>query len=142
MSVQATNWAIQHSQHKGSELLCLIMIADCCDSEGKNAWPSIDRLAERCRMSRRQIIRIIHALEVSGEVIVERGTGPNGTHYFRLPMQIPLCGCQIGSRDKLSPVTNPTKGGDKLAQRGVTPMSPKSSIDHSSSLKRKGEPGV
>jgi hypothetical protein len=127
LSVQATNWVIQNSRHKGSELLCLIMIADCAGHDGGGAWPSIDTLAKRCRMSTRQIVRVLQKLEQSGEVIIERGAGPYGTHKFTLPLQSPLPG--VGG-DKLSGVTNQAKGGDKLAPKGVTPVSPEPSINH------------
>ncbi|MBX3297446.1 MAG: helix-turn-helix domain-containing protein [Acidobacteria bacterium] len=78
MSVQAQSWVIEHSQHKGSELLLLLMIANHAHADGTNAFPSLKLLAKECRMSRRQIARLVKTLETSGELQVHRrGTRTN-----------------------------------------------------------------
>ena len=86
MSVQASAWVIQNSQHKGSDLLCLLMIANHAHSDGTNAFPSVPTLAKECRMSARQITRIIQNLETSGELRVQRSEGRHA-HTFTVVMQ-------------------------------------------------------
>ena len=81
MSVQATSFVIENSKHKGSALLCLIMIANHAHADGTNAFPSIHTLAKECRMSERQIARIITELEASGELKVERSAGKKPHAY-------------------------------------------------------------
>lgn len=85
MSVQASAWVIENSQHKGSELLCLLMIANHAHADGTNAFPSIETLARECRMSARQIARILVRLEASGELKIER-SGGRLVHRYELQM--------------------------------------------------------
>lgn len=86
MSWQATNYVTEHSKHKGGSFLCLLMIANCADQDGRNSWPSIEKLAKDCRMSERQIQRIIVALEKTGEIRIQRCAGPNKKHKFTVMM--------------------------------------------------------
>ncbi len=85
MSVQASSWVIEHSKHKGSSLLVLLMIANHAHADGTNAFPSLQTLARECRMSLRQISRIVDALEKSGELRVER-SGGRLSHRYALPL--------------------------------------------------------
>lgn len=85
MSVQAAAWVIEHSRHKGANLLCLLMIANHAHADGTGAYPSIDTLARECRMSERQIRRIIPLLEQSGELRVEPDRGKRGANLYSLP---------------------------------------------------------
>lgn len=81
MSSEATSWVIKHSQHKGSNLLCLLIIANYAHPDGSNAFPSGKRLAIESRMSERQIKRIIDALETSGELVVDQSVGRVANRY-------------------------------------------------------------
>ena len=90
MSVQAFSHVINHSTHKGGELLCLMMIANHAHADGTNAFPSLRTLAGECRMSERQIRRIIDKLETSGELLVDRGIGRGNVHNFSVVMGQPV----------------------------------------------------
>jgi hypothetical protein len=81
MSVQATSWVIQNSKHKGSPLLLLIMIANHAHADGTGAFPSVGTLARECRISPRQVKRILPELEASGELIIDRSRGRMSHHY-------------------------------------------------------------
>jgi len=81
------SWVIDNSRHKGSSLVVLLMIANCADRDGQNAYPGFEKLARDSRITIRQITNIIPILERSGEVIVERGKGPNGTNRYTLNMR-------------------------------------------------------
>ncbi len=120
MSVQAMTWVIENSAQKGSNLLCLLMIANYADKKNAVCWPSIDLLASDCRLSRRQVIRIVQDLAESGEVVVEWGSGPYGTHRFTMTFQASM-GCKDVTGDKVSPpCKDVTRGGDKTCTKGVT----------------------
>lgn len=78
------SWTIANSKHKGGSLLVLLMIANHAGSDGAGAWPSTATIATECRMSERQVRRIIDTiLEPSGELEVERRLGK--PHVYDLP---------------------------------------------------------
>lgn len=81
MSVQATSWVIQHSKHKGSALLLMIMIANHAHADGTGAYPAVTTLASECRMSDRQIKRLLPELEASGELVVFWSRGRRSHEY-------------------------------------------------------------
>ena len=87
MSAQAFSYVIKHSRHKGGELLCLMIIANHADPAGRDSFPSMQTLADECRMSERQVRRIIERLEASGELLVERRRGRGNSHTFTVVMQ-------------------------------------------------------
>jgi AraC-like DNA-binding protein len=60
------SWVIGHSPHGGSELLCLLMVANHAHADGTGAYPSVATLAAECRMSARQVTRLLHRLQDSG----------------------------------------------------------------------------
>src|SRR5277367_5324791 len=55
LSWQAASFVTEHSKHKGSYLLTLIMIANHAHADGTGAWPSIATLAKETRMSERGV---------------------------------------------------------------------------------------
>lgn len=134
MSVQATSWVIKHSPHKGSELLCLIMIADHASPDGTNAYPSIKTLAAECRMSERQVTRIVQRLEASGAISVDRSSG-RVSHMYTVNMSgletVNIDTLSVSNVDKVSgsrrksTLTNPSPNPDKLDANPDIAMSPK-----------------
>lgn len=106
MSFQATTWVIEHSQHKGSALLLLLMIANHAHSDGTNAFPSVEVLAKECRMSKRQIARILLELEKSGELGVDHSAGRK-PHLYHLPLMNPDKMSSLNP-DKMSSLESPT----------------------------------
>jgi hypothetical protein len=73
----------EKSQHKGSELLLLLAIADNTNDQGV-AFPSINTLARKTRLSIRNVRYVIVRLEHSGELEVSIGTGPRGCNEYRI----------------------------------------------------------
>lgn len=115
MSVQAQSWVIANSRHKGSELLLLLMIANHAHADGTNAFPSTGTLAKECRMSARQIRRLLRILEASGELITHRHDGKAHSYSIRMedgPSQAPEAIPDTAS-DKTSP---PASGGSDPGQ--------------------------
>lgn len=91
-----------------SHLLVLLAIADYARADGK-AWPSIDSLAQKSRLSQRSVQNVIAELISAKKLSVERGAGPFGTNVYSLidggvqtlhpanddPIQGPIQGRQI-----------------------------------------------
>lgn len=130
------SWVIGHSPHGGSELLCLLMVANHARADGTGAFPSVPMLAQECRMSSRQVIRLLHRLEQSGALRIERGAGPRGTHLMSVVLDdhtpkvastpdilSPPTTDKMSPPDKMSP--------DKTARGGDIAMSPEPSLEPS-----------
>jgi len=79
-------WVIDHSPQKGGALVCLLMIANHAHADGTNAFPSYETLARECRMSRRQLVRIVQQLEGSGDLVVEHRVGRQGPNRYAIVM--------------------------------------------------------
>lgn len=98
MSVRTMARVWELSQHRGNDLLMLLAIADFADDEG-NAYPSVQTLANKCRMKARNTTAILTAIRKSGELEVRPNEGPRGTNRYRIvlpghPLQKPA-GVQI-----------------------------------------------
>lgn len=136
MSVQAMSWVIAHSPHKGSALLCLLMVANHAHADGTGAFPSVPTLAAECRMSARQIIRLLQHLEASGALRVQHRAGPRGARLMAVVMDAtaPLVGA---TPDILSGQTPDSLSPDILSPLTFCPpthdiaVSPEPSIEPS-----------
>ena len=117
MSVRTMARVWEHSKHKGTCLLMLLAIADFADDQGR-AFPSVLRLALKCRTSTRNANMILAALRESRELTVDRGKGPSGTNRFRVALVVEADGqsptpMKPGSPLKnSSPLQAPTNGGE------------------------------
>lgn len=83
MSVRAITRVFEASQHAGSELLMLVVLADYSDDQG-NSYPSVASLARKCRMTTRNANYVLGALQASGELRVLMNQGPGGVNRYRL----------------------------------------------------------
>jgi helix-turn-helix protein len=106
MSMRMMTLVWEKSQHKGSELLLLLAIADNANDQGI-AYPSIGTLAKKTRMSRRSIQYLIHRVEQTGELHVSLGTGPRGCNEYCLL----LGGANFAPGMKSTGANQHTKGG-------------------------------
>lgn len=139
MSIHAITEVWRNSTSKGSTLLLLLAIADFADEHGR-AFPSIETLSRKIRMSDRNTIRLIECAEEQNEIVIERAPNkvnqyrltPNGVditpHQSNQPAQPkPAKPAQQG--DNLSPQKN--FGSDKLSphsDKSLSKMSPEPSI--------------
>jgi hypothetical protein len=126
MSIKIMNAVWHLSRQKGTPLLLLIAIADNANDNGE-AWPGIEYLARKIRMSERQTQRLVRDLEKTDELIMERGGGRGNVHrYFILvgkpPEEIADLKAREKKGDKMSPFpgrtpTHPTRAikGDKMS---------------------------
>lgn len=65
----------EHSQHSGTSLLMLLALADFSDDDGM-AFPAVEKLAKKCRMSKRNAQDRLKELATSGELTVLKNQGP------------------------------------------------------------------
>jgi hypothetical protein len=113
MSMRMMTQVWERSQHKGSELLLMLAIADNANDQGV-AYPSKKTLAKKTRLSNRQVQRLIRVVVSSRELEVSEGTGPRGCNEYRIVL------AELSTRggDKMSPDEiirgdiQGTKGGD------------------------------
>jgi hypothetical protein len=118
----------EHSQCKGSELLLLLAIADHANDDGY-AFPSVATLAQKTRLSRRQVLRVIQHVEAMGELEVIRA--PNKCNRYVVKRPATTLGDKMSpgsypqGSDKMSP-----PGSDILSLPGDIAMSPEPSYNH------------
>ncbi len=70
-----------HSKQNGAALLLLLAIADFADDKGM-AWPAVETLATKIRMSERYVHRLIKDMEKAGEIRIDYKAGKNGTNRY------------------------------------------------------------
>lgn len=109
MSVRASSWAWECSQARGSAFLVLLCLADHAGQDGGDAWPSVERLAHRCRVDERTVQRALATLRDLGEIVVQDEATSRRPTRYRLVMR----------GDNLSPQAE--VGGDILSSRGGNP---------------------
>lgn len=84
MSIEIMSKVWSNSNHKGSSLLLLLAIADNANNKGE-AYPGIDYLARKVRMSRRQTQRLVQELDQSNELaVIWGGIGPKNVHFYTI----------------------------------------------------------
>lgn len=86
MSVRVLSWVLNDSpvSHRG-DLLVLIVLADHAHDDGAGAYPSVERIAEKARLTRRGAQLALRRLELAG-AIMAIGRGPKGTVEYRVVM--------------------------------------------------------
>ena len=106
MSINIMNWVWSYSTQKGSALLLLLAIADHAHDDGAGAFPRIQTLAKKTRLTSRAVQIILNRLEVTGELMVQQRAGPHQVNAYAIPMTsraevpvpdtdpFPCCRCQ------------------------------------------------
>ena len=144
MSVQAMSWVIDNAEVGGGNLLVLLMVANHTMSDGTRAFPSVPTLARECRMSERQVQRILRSLVLAGhlEVTSKKRGGPK---VYRVAGM----GGDILSPARVTPeaagVTSAAPGGDvTMSPNPSEPSEPSSrtSSDACSRCRRRFGPDV
>lgn len=119
MSIQAMTAVWTHSRHKGSKLILLLAIADYANEQAV-AWPSIESLAEKARMSERNVHYALRELteEDDAELTVIVGAGPHRCNLYQLNLEgAKFAGCKPAHKR----VQNST--------RRVQPVAPNPSLE-------------
>lgn len=121
MSIRILADVWRHSGQQGGALLVLLAIADFSNDHGE-AYPSVQTLAQKSRLSTRQVQRTIRQICESGELVIAPVKGPKGCHKFRIQLDQPIGG------DKMSGDGVTKCQCDKMSGDGVTPTSPNPSL--------------
>jgi hypothetical protein len=85
VSVQAISWVLEHSKSELGSRLVLISIANAALDDGTGAWPSVATLAQKSKLSERQVRYCLRKLEEAGELQTQIKSGPYGTNMYSLP---------------------------------------------------------
>lgn len=129
MSIYAMNLVWQNYQRGGSEKLALLALADWCDDQGGNLFPSMGAIARKISASESQARRIIHGLIEEGILQVvgnHNGGAPGQSRQYRLNVEKLAetpCADATPSMDA-TPSTGARDGLHGCARR-VSPMTPK-----------------
>lgn len=125
MSVRASAWVWEHStvEHRG-DLLVLLALADHAHDDGSAAYPSVETLARKARLSRRGTFEALKRLKRIGAISPE-GHGPRGTVSYRINMVQPMHGAAT------APVQPGAAGGAVTSTQGVNPTAPEPPIEPS-----------
>lgn len=141
----------QHSKQSGGALVLLLAIADNAHDDGGGAYPSIDTLAKKARMTGRNVNILLKDLVGAGEIAIDPGAGPRGVNLYRVTLP------DLATPEKFSPeIISPEKvtgekidrggeilgsqGGEISGKGGVKPVSPKPSVKNHQEQEPSGEP--
>lgn len=83
MSFKVTNWVWARSESRNGARLVMLALADRADDNGC-AWPSVDDLAERTRLTPRAVRKCVRELVDLGELKVEEGGGRHRSNRYRI----------------------------------------------------------
>lgn len=135
MSIRVLNLVWEHSKQRGRALLVLLAIADFADDTGR-AFPGVETLAKKGRMSERNTRYVIATLEASGELAIDRGAGRNGTHLYRVMVTPNLELFEQGRGQRLPrgakfapPAMGGTDGVQPASARGAIAVAPEPSVN-------------
>jgi len=129
MSIRAIQVVLDESQHKGSALLLMIVLANHAHDDGRWAFPSVNTMTRYTRLTRRNVQLLLRKLEESGE-LAPMGVHNSGTHIYRLI----LPGFSEGGVKFTPPLKRGAKssaaGGDPGDAGGAIPTTPDPSVNH------------
>src|SRR5262245_28088767 len=111
MSIKVTNRVWGNSNASGGDLLVLLAIADHANDQGF-AWPGIDLLARKTRLTARHVTRCLNNLAAANELRIQKNGGPRGTNRYQV-----LC---FRAADNLA--TLPARYQDDKPCQGDRPM--------------------
>jgi Helix-turn-helix domain len=83
MSLSVLAWVLDHSDERLGNRLVLLALAEFAHDDGSKAFPKVETLMTRSRLSERQVRNCLRSLEQSG-AIVQTGTTQSGTHVYRV----------------------------------------------------------
>lgn len=101
-------WELEIPASRKFVLLCL---ADHANDDGKQAYPSVARIARKCSMSERNVQRILHELIDDGLLTIERP--PSGRTPTAYSVEVRR-GDKVSGRHGVG-VTNQQRRGDTIA---------------------------
>jgi hypothetical protein len=126
--------AVWETDLSTSEKMVLLIIADHASDDGTNSWPSVSTIARKASLSDRQVKRILRELQDQGLIRIELQAG--GTKDMRDDRRPNRYTVNLNGVTSTTPRTSErgdttSPRGDTHDMHGVTPMSPKPSIEPS-----------
>ncbi len=134
MSIKVMNLVWQYSKNKGSALLLLLAIADHAHDDGSGAWPSVQTLSHKTRMTRRNTQLLLRKLNRSKELKTKKGDGPFGTNAYTIdikllsggeiftPLKLGVRGAKPSARGVKSSAANRVKSSSPKPNRHIKPI--------------------
>ncbi len=133
MSIHVMNHVWRHSAQKGSTLLLLLAIADHAHDDGTGAYPAVQTLADKVRMTKRNTQRLLHELAETGELIIQLNAGPHSANLYSLAMGVktlhPASQGQVDGAGGSDGVTSDAQEGDDVVIQTVREPSREPSLD-------------
>ena len=127
MSIAVMSRVWSDSQHAGSTLLMLLAIADFADDDGQ-AYPAVQKLADKCRMSKRNAQDRLRELADSGELSIFKNQGPPPKFPNLFQINLTALGMKPTSPvHSTAPVKSSVSRGEVQRIKGVKPTSSKPS---------------
>jgi hypothetical protein len=130
VSVHVLSWVFQNSEAEAGERLVLLVLANFADESGLS-WPGVARIAREARLSERQVQRCLRKLERDGCIVTVLNGAPDNrqadnrrTNAYRI-----IHRGDTSVTSERSGVTSATFRGDIRGGLGVTPASPKPSLN-------------
>lgn len=80
------SWVWESSRAEGIDRLVLLAVADHASDDGRNAYPSVRRLAEKTKVSTRTVQRALASLVRLGELRVKANAGQGGANVYTVVM--------------------------------------------------------
>lgn len=120
MSVKAMSYVWDNSPYNGNALIVHLALADHCDDQGI-CWPSQKYLAEKCKISERQVRRIIYQMVEDGLLFVEvrAKQGKNNNRYRLIFKKVQVTGDPLDiDNDAIWPVQQDTAMAYPTGQAG------------------------
>jgi hypothetical protein len=84
MSIKVASYVWEHSKQKASALLMLLAIADNANDQGE-AFPGVETLAKKTRMSKRNAQDVLTKLEAQGEIAIQERDGNSNLYIIPVP---------------------------------------------------------
>jgi helix-turn-helix protein len=123
VSFKTVETVLEHSKSRGSARMVLVVIAECANHEGSDAWPAVETIAHRAGISRASVYRQLKTLAELGELEVDSKGGKHGCNRYRVTLIGGAQDATVSDRDSLTGDTEPSHSGSKT----VSPVRPEPS---------------
>lgn len=117
-------WVFAESDATGNDRLVLLAIADEADDDGTKAFPSIDRLAAKCRIPTRTVRRCLVRLEEAESLRVVRPEQKGRGHHNVYTVLMPEAGQSVLLPADMECIEKGEERGRKGAERGAPIANP------------------
>lgn len=110
MSVHVLSWVLRNSPAKLTDRLVLIALADRANDDGRDCYPSVDRLARDANVSARAVQYSLRRLREQGLIETTYNAGKHGANaYAVLMVDQPPLGTQDLHPAESAPPQNPAR---------------------------------